>query len=180
MGDYTRQLNIGEVTVKIIFNAQKWSWLWGFYKAIGKYWAEGIDILIGREWGERERKKETVSEVQRWRQRSIVVGFTFPKLLVSTACLQCKHTCGSGLCTYSHFREARGFLCSLHFSSGQSVTFWSSWLCMLHDWTQLCQTSLRKLTFVYFERKKKESESQLLPPALLIKRTVSQQERCCF
>lgn len=80
----------------------------------------------------------------------------------------------------SHFREAGGFLSSLHFSSGPPATFWSSWLCTFYDWTLLCQTSLRKLTFVYFERKKEKSESQLLPPALLIKRMVSQQERCCF
>lgn len=105
----------------------------------------------------------------------------FLNLLVNSACLQCKYTCVSGLCTQSHFIGALGFLFSLHFSSGQPATFWSSWLCTLHDWTQLCQTSLRKLTFVYFEWKKREkSESQLLPPALLIKRTVSQQERCCF
>lgn len=90
------------------------------------------------------------------------------------------YTCDCGLCTHWHFREACGFLFSLHFSSGPPATFWSSWLCTLYDWTPLCQTSLRKLTFVYFERKKEKSESQLLPPALLIKRMVSQQERCCF
>lgn len=42
---------------------------------------------------------------------------------VSTARLLCKYTRDSDLCTTSHFREALGFLFSLHFTSGQPATF---------------------------------------------------------
>lgn len=142
------------------------------YKAIWKLlgWSEKMTV---------QASSAAPGSQQRW--RSVLVEFMFLFSFVGSACLLCKYTCDYGLCTHSHLREACGFLSSLHFSSGLPATFWSSWLCTFHDWTQLCQTSLRKLTFVYFERKKKEkSESQLLPPALLIKRMVSQQERWCF
>lgn len=50
-------------------------------------------------------------------------GLCFLNSLVSSACPQCKYTYDSGLCTHSHFREALGFLFSLHFSSGQPAAF---------------------------------------------------------
>lgn len=50
-------------------------------------------------------------------------GSHFLNSLVNSACPLCKYTCDSGLCTHSHFREALGFLFSLHFSSGQPATF---------------------------------------------------------
>lgn len=119
--------------------------------------------------GSKCRSSSSKVKIEKWSGSS-----RFLNSLVSPACLQCKYTWDGGLCTHSHFREACGFLFSLHFSSGQPATFWSSWLCTLHDWTQLCQTSLRKLTFVYFERKKRKvNPNCFLLPFWLRERQVS-------
>lgn len=153
---------MGTASENNFLNTYNWLWLGIAAKLYGTY-------LAGHNSKNRKARKHHSSfkgKDEKCRGR----GSHFLNSVVSSACAPCKYTCDSGLWTHSHFREALGFLFSLHFSSGQPATFWSSWLCTLHDWTQLCQTSLRKLTFVYFERKKEKSESQLFPPALLIKR----------
>lgn len=119
--------------------------------------------------------------VHRQRWRSVLVEFMFLFSFVGSARLLCKYTYDCGLCTHSHFREAYGFLSSFHFSSGPPATFWSSWLCTFTWLNSAVPNILQEVDIcVLWKKKKEKSESQLLPPALLIKRMVSQQERWCF